>query len=78
MKSCHQPCKNRTTQKTGTDGTHIIPSELFSRAGDTLRVSLGPLPAMENCHSDQILHIFLHNSYTAKMWLRRSRRMSNF
>jgi hypothetical protein len=32
---------------------------------DTLRVSPGPLPPMENCHSDWILHIrpaqFLHS-----------------
>jgi hypothetical protein len=64
MKSCHQPCKNRTTRKQ-TDGMRRLPSVFFSGAGDTLRVSPGPLPQRENCHSDWILHIrpaqFLHS-----------------
>jgi hypothetical protein len=69
MKSCHQPCKNRTTNEKMADGRRRLPSAIFSGAGDTLRVSPDPLPAMENCHSDQILHIypaqFLHSQNLA-------------
>jgi hypothetical protein len=42
----HTNAKDRYTMYKASS-----PSELFSRAGDTLRVSPGPLPAMENCHS---------------------------
>jgi len=65
MKSCSQSCKNRTTNEKATDGMRRLPSAIFSGAGDTLRVSPGPLPQRENCHSDLILHIcpaqFLHS-----------------
>jgi hypothetical protein len=64
MKSCPQPCKNRTThenRQTGCAGSRLA----FSAAGDTLRVSPGPLPQGESCHSSGVLHIcpaqFLHS-----------------
>jgi hypothetical protein len=55
-----------------------LPSAFFSGAGDTLRVSPDPLPAMEAVIQTRFCTSLLHNSYTAKMWLRRSGRMSNF
>jgi len=65
MKITPSPCNNRTTHEKPTDGMRRLPSAIFSGAGDTLRVSPGPLPQGESCHSNRILHIrsaqFLHS-----------------
>jgi hypothetical protein len=63
MKSCPRACNNRTThenRQTGCEGSRL---PFFSGAGDTLRVSPGPLPAI----SKEICTIILHSSYTAKI-----------
>ena len=78
MKSCPQPCKNRTRWKTGTDGTHIIPSELFSRAGDTLRVSPDLFRNKKAVIQTEFCTFCLHSSYTAKIKRLRANRIKSF
>ena len=79
MKSCHQPCKNRTTNEKPTDGIRRFPSAIFSGAGDTLQ---GFLPALFRNEKTVIQTEFctfvLHSSYTAKICGIRWNKISGF
>jgi len=78
MKSCPQPCKNRTTQKTGQTGNPVSRPP-FSAVRET---PCGFLPALfrrrKTVIQAQFCTFALHSSYTAKMWAFRSCRMNNF
>ena len=78
MKSCHQPCKNRTTRKTGQTG--CAGSRLpFSAARETPCGFLPPLFRNEKTVIQTAFCTFaLHSSYTAKFVAFRSNRMNNF
>jgi hypothetical protein len=78
MKSCSQPCKNRTTRKTGQTG--CVGSRLpFSAARET---PCGFLPALfrneKTVIQTGLCTFALHSSYTAIMRPFRSCRMNNF
>jgi hypothetical protein len=61
-----------------TDAKLSFPSAALSGAGDTLRVSPGPIPERKTVIQAEFCTFALHSSNTAKMWVFRSCGMNNF